>query len=82
MDLWLQQHPTRSNLIALAIGLLFFGVFSLVSIPRPALQLFACILAALLWFETIVLILPERWRRKVSELQFGPSWTAKRRARP
>jgi hypothetical protein len=61
IDLWLQQHPTQSNLIALATGL-FFGVFSLAldSAPGPALQLFTCILAVLLWFETIVLILPER----------------------
>jgi hypothetical protein len=29
-DLWLQQHPTQSKLIALAIGLLFFGICSYV----------------------------------------------------
>jgi hypothetical protein len=47
--------------------------------PNTAEQLFACIVLVLLWFETIVLLLPERWRWKISELQFGPSWAAKRK---
>jgi len=50
--------------------------------PSTIFQLFACILAMLLWFESIVFVLPEKWRDKFSELQFGPLWTAKGRARP
>jgi len=47
--------------------------------PGVVYQLFPCILFVLLWFEMVVLILPERWRGNVYELQFGPAWTAKKR---
>ena len=48
--------------------------------PGPAFQLLACILLPILWLETTALLLPGRWRRKISELQFGPLWAAKRRS--
>jgi hypothetical protein len=47
--------------------------------PGPVEQLFACILATLLWFQSIVLILPEKWANRIYDLQFGPKWAAKRR---
>jgi hypothetical protein len=47
--------------------------------PGTVEQLFACILSVLLLFETLVLCLPEKWRWRISELQFGPHWTAKRK---
>ncbi len=50
--------------------------------PGPVEQLFASILVTLLLFETIVLLLSERWREKIGALQFGPSWAAKGRERP
>jgi hypothetical protein len=50
--------------------------------PGPAFQLFACIISVLLWFETVVFVLPERLRNKIYDLQFGPAWAAKRRERP
>jgi hypothetical protein len=43
--------------------------------------LFVCILATLLWFELIVFLLPERWREKIGELQFGPAWAKRRDSR-
>jgi hypothetical protein len=46
--------------------------------PSAFLQLFSCIISVLLLFETIVLFLPEKWRWKISQLQFGPHWTAKK----
>ena len=80
MDLWLRQHPARSKLIAFVIGLLFFGLCTLVldspsSASGAAFQIFACVLVVPLWIETVVLILPERWRQRIFELQFGPRWT-------
>ncbi len=50
--------------------------------PGVAFQILSCIVFVLLWFETIVFVLPERWREKIGALQFGPSWAAKRRERP
>ena len=44
--------------------------------PGVVAQLFTCFLVVCLWFETVVLLLPERWKRKVCELQFGPGWAA------
>jgi hypothetical protein len=41
------------------------------------MQIFSCVLVVLLWFESIVLVLPERWREKIGALQFGPRWAAK-----
>jgi hypothetical protein len=77
IDLWLQQHPMQSNLIAVVMGLLFFAFCKVVLDPPdgPASQLFCCFLVVLLTFETIVLLLPERWRCRISELQFGPRRT-------
>ncbi len=46
--------------------------------PSAAIQLFSCLVVVLLTFETIVLFLPEEWRLRISELQFGPGWAAKR----
>jgi hypothetical protein len=48
--------------------------------PGPAFQLLVCIRVPLLWFEMIVLLLPERWRNRIFELQFG--WAAKGKDRP
>jgi hypothetical protein len=45
--------------------------------PGPAFQLLVCILFVLMWFKTIVMFLPERWREKISELQF-PTRAAKK----
>ncbi len=42
--------------------------------PGVPMQIFSCVIAVLLLFESIVLILPERWRWKISELQFGSCW--------
>ena len=50
--------------------------------PGKVELLFACILVVALWFEVIVWLLPERWREKIDALQYGASWTAKRRERP
>jgi len=50
--------------------------------PGPVFQLLVCIVAVLLWFETIVFVLPEKWREKIGALQFGPSWAAKKSRRP
>ena len=50
--------------------------------PGPAFQLLVCLLVPLLWFETIVFVLPENWRDRIYDLQFGPRWAAKRRDRP
>jgi hypothetical protein len=49
--------------------------------PGMVEQLLACILVVLLTFETIVLVLPEKWRDRISALQFGPKWAAKRSER-
>jgi len=46
--------------------------------PSLFLQLYWCIVCVLLTFETIVLFLPEKWRDRISQLQFGPHWTAKK----
>jgi hypothetical protein len=43
--------------------------------------LFVCVLAVFLWFELIVFLLPERWREKIGELQFGPAWAKRRDSR-
>jgi hypothetical protein len=45
--------------------------------PGIVFQLFTCLLVVCLWLEMIVLVLPERWRRKVCEIQFGPRWAAR-----
>jgi len=50
--------------------------------PGPIEQLFACILGPLLLFQTIVFALPEKWRDRIYDLQYGPKWSAKRRERP
>ena len=47
--------------------------------PSTVEQLFACILSVLLLFETVVLVLPEKWRDRISQLQFGPHWNPNRR---
>jgi hypothetical protein len=47
--------------------------------PGPVFQFFVCILLLLLWFEMIVFALPEKWRDRIYDLQFGPSWAAKRK---
>lgn len=44
-----------------------------------AVQLFSCVVVVLLLFETIVLVLPENWQRRVSELQFGRRWAERTR---
>jgi hypothetical protein len=46
--------------------------------PGKIELLFVCILATLLWFELIVFLLPEPWREKIGELQFGSAWAKKR----
>lgn len=43
--------------------------------PGPIFQFLVCILLPLMWFGLFVQLLPERWREKVCELQFGPRWT-------
>jgi hypothetical protein len=50
--------------------------------PGPALQFFACILIVIAAVELIVFNLPDKWRDRISALQFGQRWTAKRRERP
>ena len=47
--------------------------------PGPVFQLLVCILFVFVWFETIVMFLPERWREKIGALQFGAEWAAKRK---
>ena len=47
--------------------------------PGIVFQLFTCLFVVCLWLEMVVMVLPERWRRKVCELQFGPRWMARRR---
>ena len=42
-------------------------------------RLFTCLFVVCLWLEMVVTVLPERWRRKVCELQFGPRWVARMR---
>jgi uncharacterized membrane protein YbhN (UPF0104 family) len=76
IDLWLQQHPMQSNLIAVVMGLLLFAFCNVVLDPpdSTASQLFCCLLVVLLAFETIVLILPGKWREKIGALQFGLRW--------
>jgi len=44
-------------------------------------QLFACILVPLLWLEIIVFTLPEKWRDRIYDLQFGPRWEERRSMR-
>jgi hypothetical protein len=46
--------------------------------PSTFLLLYSCVVVVLLTFETIVLFLPEEWRQRISQIQFGPRWTAKR----
>ena len=52
-----------------------------VSLDPPGIvsQLFTCLFVVCLWLEMGVMVLPERWRRKVCELQFGPRWMARMR---
>jgi hypothetical protein len=45
--------------------------------PGVVFQLFACFVVVLLFVESIILALPDRWRQKVCELQFGAGWTAR-----
>jgi hypothetical protein len=47
--------------------------------PSTVEQLFACIISVLLLFETVVLVLPEKWRDRISVLQFGPHWNPNRK---
>ena len=49
--------------------------------PSSVEQLFASIISVLLLFETIVLVLPEKWREKICALQFGKKWAAKKGGR-
>ena len=48
--------------------------------PGPVFRLLVCILLVFVWFRAIVMFLPERWREKISELQFGP-WARRNRAK-
>jgi|HubBroStandDraft_6_1064221.scaffolds.fasta_scaffold11913_8 hypothetical protein len=50
--------------------------------PGVASQILFCVLFVYLWFETILVFLPERLRQRISVWQFGPSWAAKRGERP
>lgn len=50
--------------------------------PRTFIVLFSCIVVVLLTFETTVLFLPEELQRRISQITFGPKWTAKRREHP
>ena len=43
--------------------------------PGVVFQILLCVLFVHLWFETIVLFLPEKWQSRISELRFGPRWT-------
>lgn len=49
--------------------------------PTPAMQFAACILLVIATVELIVFSLPDKWRDRLSALQFGPRWTAKQRER-
>jgi len=42
-------------------------------------QILLCVLFVYLWFETVVLFLPDKLQQIVSSWQFGPHWTAKRK---
>ena len=46
--------------------------------PGPALQFFVRLLLVIATVEMIVFILPDEWRDRISALQFGRRWTAKR----
>jgi hypothetical protein len=46
--------------------------------PSTFFLLYSCVALVLLTFETVVLFAPEKWRMRISELQFGPRWAAKR----
>jgi hypothetical protein len=46
--------------------------------PSTFLLLYSCVVVVLLTFETFVLFLPEERRQRISQIQFGPRWTAKR----
>jgi hypothetical protein len=45
--------------------------------PPVVFQILLCVLFVYVWFETVVLFLPEKWRDRISALQFG-RWTAKK----
>ncbi|SRR6266852_1329633 len=42
-------------------------------VPGTALQFFACFLLVIATVEMIVFILPDKWRGRISALQFGPT---------
>ncbi len=48
----------------------------------PALLFFACLLLVIATVEMIVFNLPVKWRNRISVVQFGLRWIAKRRERP
>ena len=45
----------------------------------PWFQLLTCLVLVLIWFELVLMLLPERWRRKICQLQFGPRWAGRNR---
>jgi hypothetical protein len=47
--------------------------------PGVFFQILLCVLFVYLWFETVVLFLPDKLQQIVSSWQFGPHWTAKRK---
>jgi hypothetical protein len=67
IDLWLQQHPMQSNLIAVVIGLLFFA-FCKVVLDSP--QVFAFWIAYLLLLSILVRVLPQTWTRRIEQIAF------------
>ena len=50
--------------------------------PGPVVQFFACILIVIAMVEMIVFNLPDKWRDRISAVQFGRRWVARRRERP
>ncbi len=47
--------------------------------PGLAFQVFVCILVTFTLFEMVVFALPEKWRDRIYDLQFGASWATKRK---
>ncbi len=50
--------------------------------PGPVMQCFACFLVVIATVEMIAFILPDKWRDRISAVQFGRRWIAKRRGNP
>jgi hypothetical protein len=46
--------------------------------PGVLFPIILCVLFVYVWFETVVLFLPEELRDKISALKFGRNWTAKK----